>query len=533
MRSRLIYTLVFLLVFGDWLEAQNRNISQGLYFDGEPYLVIDPVNPGHMVVAWMGFIPFQQVAIKTRTSFNGGNTWSPVQSLPHASQSYTSADPSLAFDASGNIFLAYVDYRKSPDSGAVYVVKSADGGLSWGQRTKIIDAWDDGVKKPIDRPWLTIDRSGGPYSGHMYVTTKPAPWISPPNRPYFIRSADNGLSWDSWRYLDTLNWMTGPFIAGPMAAPETGPDGRFFAVYPSWELTQSLLPRFIIARSSDGGASFDYHEVGSGAAGVSDTLSKKGYRLIADPANPSHLVFIRISNMYGDPDVISVESYNGGLSWADTIRLNDDPVGNGRMQELAWAGFSPSGDIVAAWRDRRHAPDTGYATSYEIYGTVRWHDSLQFEPNFRISDTIVPFNQVLMGKGNDFMNVAMADDTMSVVWGDTRNGVLSIWFGRMALRNPGPSGIQPVASELLPWLKFGPNPVTDRLWTEAPGLASLKLYDMRGRMIKSAAAGGDGTTRTVTLLLTGLPPGEYLLEAITGRGNLVQKILFSPGAGIR
>ncbi|MCX6284054.1 MAG: hypothetical protein NTW31_07465 [Bacteroidetes bacterium] len=524
-----ISLIMVLLVYGLMAPAQNINLSQGLYFDGEPYLALDPVNPLHMVVAWMGYIPYQQIAIKTSATFDGGLTWSPVNSISHASPNFTSADPSLAFDASGNLFLAYVDYRKSPDSGAVYVVKSADGGLSWNQWKKVIDAWDDGLKRPIDRPWLTIDRSGGPYNGRMYVTTKPAPWIAPPNRPYLICSADAGQSWESWRYLDTLNWMVGPYIAGPMAAPETGSNGMFYAIYPSWEPAQSLQPRFIIASSANGGNAFSYHEVIIGAAGVTDTLSKKGYRLIADPTDPAHLAFIRISMMFGDPDVVMIESHNAGITWADTTRMNDDSVGNGRMQELAWAGFSPAGDLISAWRDRRHAPDTGYATSYEIYGAVRWHDSLQFSANFRISDTIIGFNQVLRGKGNDFMNVVMADDTMSAVWGDTRNGQLNIWFDRMDLRHPGPSGTRPLATENPPWLKYGPNPVHDKLRAEAPGLSNLMLYDLKGTILKSLSVKGhdNDELRTATLMLSDLPNGEYLLEARTSRGNLIQKILIS------
>ncbi len=519
--------LMVLLVCRLLASAQNVNLSQGLSFDGEPYLAVDPLNQQHLVVAWMGYIPYQQLAIKTIVTFNAGRSWSQVQSIPHASAGFTSADPSLAFDAAGNIFLAYVDYRKNPDSGAVYVMKSSDGGLSWGQRKKVIAAWDDGIKQPIDRPWLSIDRSGGAFSGRMYVTTKPAPWVLPPNRPYFIRSKDSGQSWEGWRYIDTLNWMAGPYIAGPMAAPETGSNGMFYAIYPSYDPSQSLLPRFIIARSADGGSSFNYHQVISGAAGVTDTLAKKGYRLVADPTDESHLAFIRISAMFGDPDVVMTESGDGGISWHDTTRVNDDPAGNGRMQELAWAGFSSKGDLVSAWRDRRHAPDTGYATSYEIYGAVRWHDSLHFSPNFRISDTLVAFNQVLKGKGNDFMNVVMADDTMSAVWGDTRDGKLNIWFDRTDLHHPHPGGIGPVASETPPWLSYGPNPAADRIWAEAPGLACLVLYDLKGNPVRtvSVANPGPDTVNSSTIEISGLPPGEYLLEALTARGNLVQKII--------
>jgi len=52
--------------------GQNQNISNGNIFDGEPYLSINPENPKHMVVAWMGYLPLTNVLIKTRVTFNGG-----------------------------------------------------------------------------------------------------------------------------------------------------------------------------------------------------------------------------------------------------------------------------------------------------------------------------------------------------------------------------------------------------------------------------------------------------------------------------
>lgn len=523
---RIIIPVLLLFAFRAGL-AQNLNISNGLFFDGEPCLAVDPSDPEHLVTAWMGYIPFDQIAIRTRASFDGGRTWSPAAVIPHASASWTSADPSLAFGPQGDVFLSYVDYRKNPDSGAVFVVRSSDGGLSWQGRSRVIDAYADGSKKPIDRPWLSIDRSGGPYSGMMYVTTKPAPWIPPPNRPYFIRSSDVGQSWQAWRYLDTLNWFVGPWIAGPMAAPVAGSGGVFHAVYPSWELSQSLFPRFILASSANGGSSFSYQEVIQGASGVSDTLSKRGYRLAADPSDPQHLAFFFISSVFGDPDLVMTETKDGGASWTALIRINDDPMGNGRMQDLAWADFDISGNLAAAWRDRRHAQDTGYVNPYEIYATVKWRDSASFSPNVRISDTIVQFDSILMAKGNDFMGTCLARDTLLSVWGDTRNGSLNIWFQRTPLKSQGPSEIRPIACEPRPWIRMGPNPVNVVLVVEAPGLCRIRIFGLKGDLMLSMDKGlmtGDGL-RKIEAGTENLVPGEYLLEATTSAGIVIARLI--------
>ena len=186
-------TLLFALLFiVHIVQGQNQNISNGNVFEGEPFLAVNPANPQNLVVAWMGFVLSSGVRpqIKTRSSYDGGNTWSDIVIMPHIQNTYQSADPTMAFDENGNLFLAYIDYQKDPDEGAVFLFKSVNGGLNWTGPTEIINADADGTKLPIDRPWLTINETGQ----HLYLTTKPAPWVPAPNRPYFSHSADGGQS---------------------------------------------------------------------------------------------------------------------------------------------------------------------------------------------------------------------------------------------------------------------------------------------------------------------------------------------------
>ena len=108
----------FLLIVSS-LFGQNQNVSNGNIFDGEPYLSINPINSQHMVVAWMGYLPFSNVLIKTKVSFDAGQTWSNMNPIIHIRPLYGSADPAIEFDNSGNVYLSYIDYSRSLDSGAV------------------------------------------------------------------------------------------------------------------------------------------------------------------------------------------------------------------------------------------------------------------------------------------------------------------------------------------------------------------------------------------------------------------------------
>jgi len=506
--------------------GQNQNISGGTVFDGEPYLSINPSNPQHMVVAWMGFVPFNYIAIKTKVSFNGGQTWSTTNVIPHTNPVYGSADPSMEFDNSGNVFLSYIDFNTSIDSGAVYVRKSADGGLSWASPVEVINAQSDPDKKPIDRPWISIDRSGGVNDGNIYITTMPPKIFGPllpPYNPYFIRSTDGGATFDPWKYIDTIGWLAGSIIPQPTPFHTVSNSGIFHCVYPSWVLSQNTEPQFIFASSSNAGSSFSYSSIVLPLAiAFTDTLAKRGYPLVANPTNANHLVFLNLITPHGDADVFLWESLDSGITWSDSIRINDDPIGNNRMQDLIWADFDLDGDLVVSWRDRRNGTDSTYATASEIWGAIRLKDSTNFSPNFKISDTIVAHDTVLESAGNDFMCVKLVNDTLNAVWGDTRNGKLNIWFQRMALDGIVLS-IQQLSSENIPNIKIYPNPSFSNITIEAENLNKVIVFNQNGKIV-SIHQNLNGI-ENVVIDLTHLSCAVYFVQVTTAEGMITKKII--------
>jgi hypothetical protein len=219
-----------------------------------------------------------------------------------------------------------------------------------------------------------------------------------------------------------------------------------------------------------------------------------------------------------DMDVFCIESLDNGNTWSPLARVNDDPANNGRMQDLVWANFDEHGDIVAAWRDRRNAPDTGYAQPSEIWGAVKWKDSANFSANFRISDTIVAYDSTyLSGSGNDFMNVVMAQDTLSAVWGDVRTGVLNIWFNRMAVNGPT-TGIKKLVSEKAPEIELYPNPSGNSITIKAGGLQQLAVYDATGKLVLQQTA-----TKEKTLNVSHLKAGNYFVVITTKSGVVTEQ----------
>ncbi|NOX45771.1 MAG: T9SS type A sorting domain-containing protein [Chlorobi bacterium] len=520
MKLSIIFLPIFLLPF--LCVGQNQNISNGDMFDGEPYIAINPENPQHLVVAWMGYVLWNKIQIKTRVSFDGGKNWSDPFAVPHVNNFFTSADPSLDFDSEGNVYLGYIDYNKLIDSGAVYVRKSVDNGLSWGEAAKVIGLHDDEGKKPIDRPWMSVDRSNGESEGDIYITTmniKEA-WI-PPFNPYLTKSVDGGTTFDAWRYVDTADWLAGSLIPQPMPTNAISGDGTFYCVYPSWVFSQNFLPQYIIAASADGGASFDYHTVFETGAVLNDSLAKKGYLLRLDPADFNHLVFLYIGVPNGDADVLMRESFDKGETWTEEIRVNDDPVSNSRMQDLLWADFDFDGDFVVSWRDRRNSPDTGYITSYEIWGAFREAGSNGFQPNFKISDIGIGFDTVLNSAGNDFMCIKIQDDTINVVWGDTRNGFLNIWFQRLDIFG-NPLSVKQIAHDKQDILVY-PNPANTEICIQLKSaIDEIQIRSVSGGIIYSQ----NGLKQKKAVVnVSGFPPGIYFVHVYSLSGEIVRRVV--------
>ena len=122
MKKSLLFAILAIFMVGNASWAQsNQDISGGLVWESEPYMAVDPANAQHIVVGWMGSAG-SRLNIKMIATFNGGVTWSTPTVIPHQSPTFTSADVSIAFGHTGNLYATYIDSRKSPDSGAVPTV---------------------------------------------------------------------------------------------------------------------------------------------------------------------------------------------------------------------------------------------------------------------------------------------------------------------------------------------------------------------------------------------------------------------------
>jgi hypothetical protein len=505
-----------------YCQPVNTNLSNTLLFEGEPYLVINPVNHQNIVVAWMALDASTgyRVSIKSKTSFDGGVTWGHPFIQPHFGKTWYSADVSMQFCNNGMLSLSYIDYHQAPDSGGVYIAHSADGGITWSAPTQIWNGMtEDPSKRPLDRPWLVIDNSGTSNDGMFYLTTKPAPWIYPPNRPYLKTSSDSGQTWSSYRYVDTTGYLVGNLIAAPMPAPAVTADGALCIAYPSYVASQSVYPKIYLAKSYNRGASFQYHDLLVNPSSVQDTLYKLGYHLTANPNNANQLAYAYIAKPYGDPDVFITTSNNGGVSWNSPVRVNDDATSNGVAQDMVWASYNNENKLLVTWRDRRNGTGTGFYQPSDSYCAVSLDNGITFQSNIRLSNITAPFDSILEQNGNDFLSCEFYNDTIYAAWGDVRTGNLNIFFTKTSA-NTG-NGIPAINIEdEQPFLVY-PNPCRDKLFISFPenksALSEIRIFNENKQEVWSQKV--KNKTAQISVDVSQFAKGIYMVQVINEKGK--------------
>lgn len=518
--------LILSLLFSAAISAQNNSlVSQGTFFEGEPYLAVNPQNQQHLVAAWMGFQTGNKVVIKSTVSTNGGLTWTAPIGQPHVVSTYSSADVSLAFDRNGNVFMCYIDYdNENHSEGKVVVRKSTDGGVTWGSAVEVLSLLDCPNKLCLDRPWMVVDRSGGPNDGTVYVTNMNAnqpTLVTPPYNPYVTVSTDNGASFAPPRFLDTLNFLSGSAIVQPMPSPTVASNGKFYAIYPSYVQSQSPFARMILASSTTACVDVNHQVAYQSASPLltnnsTNALLKSGYLLRSNPNDANHLAFFFLSDADGDADIKMMETTNAGASWSAIKRINQDPIANGKLQDLVWADFDNDGDLVVVWRDRRNASGSTYGVPTEIYCAVRRNGAANFETDYRISSQQVNHEIVLEDKGNDFMNVAVQNDTAYAIWGDVRSGTLKIYVNKWNINNQS-SNLYEIYSENEQLLY--PNPAMVQVNLPETSLnGEFYLYETSGKIIEK------GVIRSTSFDCQRLKTGTYFFKIV--KGNSVEVYRF-------
>jgi hypothetical protein len=457
-------------------------------------------------------------------SFDGGYTW---QQGNLSSTLGVYGDPCVRFDAQGNLYYAHLADPVNGDwLDRIVVQKSVDGGVTY----------DDGAgiglnpPKDQDKEWLGVDMTDSPYRDNIYVAWTEFDDIgsSDPadsSRILFSRSTDSGSSWsDPVRISDRGGNCEDDDETVEGAVPAVGPGGE---VYVSWSGPLGIM----FDRSLDGGATFGEDifvadQPGGWAFDVPGIFRCGGMPITACDVSESPFrgnVYVAWSdqrNGTDNTDVFFIASTDGGESWGDIVRVNDDTTAV--HQFFPWMTVDPStGIIYLVFYDRRNS--SGVAT--DVY-VARSEDGGQTFANFMVSESsFIPRSNVFFG---DYIDIVAWNGLIYPIWMRLDYTRLSVWIAII----DESVGIEPVRDvpvargfDLAQNFPNPFNPVTTIAFDlPRASMVNLAIYNVKGQRVETLVDGRREAGRhRVSWDGRGIASGVYFYRITTDDGSLVRK----------
>ncbi|MCL4551046.1 MAG: glycoside hydrolase [Bacteroidetes bacterium] len=185
-------------------------ITQGTYQKAECSIAIDPTNSNNVTACTMTLTGDNITKVGTLYSIDGGTTWSGNEVL----NSEYDVDPSVAYDANGNVFLCYI-YNVEAGTNKIYVQKSVNKGQTWQTRVEVPALSD------ADKTFMAIDKStNNTTRNNIYVV-----WNRNQYTIVFSKSTDGGASFSNEIAITPASQV----VLG--AAPAIGKNGEIYVAY--------------------------------------------------------------------------------------------------------------------------------------------------------------------------------------------------------------------------------------------------------------------------------------------------------------
>ncbi|MCU0223412.1 MAG: glycoside hydrolase [Acidobacteria bacterium] len=376
-------------------DASGRN-------QNETTIAINPTNPDNFVGgANDARLGSWTAAFYTTT--DGGQTWidgiSPYRK--HANQ----GDPTAAFCGDGTVVFGYLDYVGAYQPVRLVVAKSTDGGLSWPQSGVVAESQGTPF---IDKPYIACAPNGtGAYANRVYMSWTNFGATTSPIRVAY--STDRGVTWTGAKNVSGSGGVQGSV---PVA-------GRGGVVYVFWGGPSGIE----FAKSTSGGASWSGWQTVSSVTGIGDDtwFRRNSFPTAAiDTSRTATDGFVYVAwadSRNGDADILLSRSTDGGTTWSPPLRVNDDPVGNGRDQFFPWMAVDGEGKVHLMWHDRR---EDAADDLFHVFVATSRDGGVTFDRNVKVTD--VASRSSLTNFLGDYSAIAAGGGKIVPLWSDLRAG---------------------------------------------------------------------------------------------------------------
>ena len=189
-----------------------------------------------------------------------------------------------------------------------------------------------------DKQWMAIDQSGGIGDGNIYAFWSRA-YTCPGCPGHFTWSYDRGAT-----FQETINVIGNPYYGTLMV----GPDGELYVAGSGMVVTKSTTlkdPLLPAAWDFTTNVNLDGSLQGHGGPNPGGLLGQVWIDVDRSNGPTRGNVYILASvsrNSISDPqDVMFARSTDGGTTWSNPVRVNDDPEDNGAYQWFGTMSVAP------------------------------------------------------------------------------------------------------------------------------------------------------------------------------------------------
>jgi len=364
---------------------------------------------------------------------NAGINWLGSDTLPlHTNLSRFMTDPAVSIDLDGNLFFNSIIFGGGAD---VLILRSTDQGANWTQTAV------PNMTAGEDKNHLTIDvNPGSPFVHNVYLAYTDFGLRTP--ALMFSRSTDRGVSFSVPQPISEglgANFSQGVNL-------EVGPAGELYAAWTGYREFPPDSSMLGFTRSMDGGQNFELPQSIRWVRDLRGFLTKGSsmVRLNSYPVvsvdrsgGPRHgwIYIVYAEESPQGPDVFLIRSEDGGNTWSEPSRVNQDSTAND--QWLPWLSVDPTtgGIFVIYYDSRRFAAND----SAEAYVSSSWDGGESFF-DIRVSEESflpVPIPGLAEGYIGDYLGIAANGGIVWPVWNDDHTGIHQAYTARMEVVSVG------------------------------------------------------------------------------------------------
>jgi Secretion system C-terminal sorting domain len=369
---------------------------------------------------------------------NSGVNWAGFDYINNGNTANQRSDPGPAYDKNGVILFTHI--TSATNFGAVTGIGgeySSNRGANFSATFQIDNSADDDKNLAG-----TDDSPSSPYYGNSYVAWCRFTAGNFPAVIYTSRTTNSGVSWQTPIVVNSTN--ANHFSQGSDVC--VGPNGY---VYITWAQEQNASPypgdSIGFARSTDGGVSYTANNNAFDCAGTRST-SYNGWgfrtndfpRMDVDksggPRNGWIYVVrpqINLAPAGTDGDIVMNRSTDNGLTWSAGIRVNQDPLNNGKAQWFPAIRVDEYGGVNVIYYDNRSWANTGDSATIYVSRSI---DGGNTFTDIKLSDH--NFKPTWSTQIGDYIGITSGNNKIWGIWMDNKAGTCNAWVASIDL---GPS----------------------------------------------------------------------------------------------